>query len=110
MTLVFFVFENSFREAFVTCDELNVAKNFRNAINRTFSCKGGVLWESVHDNHLCTFLMEMSEEFWADGNGERATKKAALVIGRQETGDAPNACYVFNEEVQVRPSYFGTQC
>ena len=65
----------------MTCDELNVAKSFRNAINRTFSCRGGVLWESVQDNQLCNFLMKMSEEFWADGNGDRATKKQPWSLG-----------------------------
>ena len=85
----------------MTCDELNVAKSFRNAINRTFSCRGGVLWESVQDNQLCNFLMKMSEEFWADGNGDRATKKAALVIGRQKTVGGESAVYVLNDDVQV---------
>ncbi|CAB4034689.1 Hypothetical predicted protein, partial [Paramuricea clavata] len=91
-------------EAFVTCDEVNVAKNFRNAINRTFSCKGGVLWEGVQDNQLCNFLIKLGEEFWEDGNGDRATKKAALVIGRQWTTDEEqlgNEVYVLNEDVQI---------
>ncbi|CAB4020744.1 Hypothetical predicted protein, partial [Paramuricea clavata] len=90
-------------EAFVTCDEVNVAKKFWNAINRTFSCKGGVLWEGVQDNQLCNFLIKLGEEFWEDGNGDRATKKAALVIGRQWTTDEEqlgNEVYVLNEDVQ----------
>jgi hypothetical protein len=45
--------------------------------------------------------MKMSEEFWADGNGDRATKKAALVIGQQKTEGLESAVYVLNEEVQV---------
>ena len=45
--------------------------------------------------------MKMSEEFWADGNGDRATKKAALVIGRQKTVGGESAVYVLNDDVQV---------
>jgi hypothetical protein len=45
--------------------------------------------------------MKMCEAFWDDGNGDRATRKAALVIGRQNTVDMESPVYVFNEEVQV---------
>ena len=97
----------------MTCDEVNVAKNFRNAINRTFLCKGGVLWEGVTDSQLCNFLIKMGEEFWQDGIGDRATRKAALVIGRQLTATEDegqssnsNAVYVLNEDVQASCIYF----
>jgi hypothetical protein len=76
------------------------AKKFQAAINRTFSSRGGVLWQGIQDNQLCTFLMKATEKFWADP-AENKTKKAALVIGKQEKTDAGMATYVLNEKVQV---------
>ena len=83
---------------------MTVAKQFRSAINRTFSCKGGVLWQGVQDKQLCTFLIKATKEFWANGNDQRKTKKAALIIGRQpnQTPSLQGNTYVFNENVQVK--------
>ena len=54
--------------------------------------------------------------FWADGNGERKTKKSALVIGRQKTRQMESPVYVFKEDVQVirftchlMPTYFSSR-
>ena len=71
------------------------------AINQTFSSCGGVLWQGIKDNQLCTFLMKATEEFWANDT-QNKTKKAALVIGKQEQlNDTGMATYILNDKTQV---------
>ena len=69
-----------FRKCFVTCEEMCCAKAFQNEIIRTFSAKGGVLWEFVTDKQLCQYLMSVTEIFYSTSG---CIKKAALIIGRQ---------------------------
>jgi hypothetical protein len=71
------------------------SKAFKKAIVRTFSAKGGVLWESMSDKQLCQYLMSLTETFYST-NG--CVKKAALILGKQPDSDV----YVFGDKMQVR--------
>lgn len=99
---------------------METAKKFKAAINRSFSEKGGVLWQGITDNQLTPYIMKMTNAF-VSNNGKKI--RGTLVIGRQpnlravdangefvdniETGayrekdDFDSAVYVLNEHVQV---------
>ena len=81
---------------------MSCAKHFRSAINRNFSCKGGVLWEHVTDRQLNQFLMKMVTQFQAMNREANSSmeKRAALVLGKQEDEEI----YVFGDGVQVMQS------
>jgi hypothetical protein len=108
------------RECFVTVNEMDMAKSFKAAINRTFSDKGGVFWEKVSDQQLRSYIMDMMREFASNESRKQVT--GSLIIGRQPnpvrmndfgetldehttTGeikdDVDNAVYILNENVQV---------
>ena len=97
------------------------AKKFKAAINRTFSKRGGVFWQSIKDNQLTSYLMEMSRDFCQ--NVDKVVV-GSLVIGRQpnfkkvnvngefvedddingleeKVEDFDNSVYILNEELQV---------
>ena len=82
-------------------NQMTLEKPFKRAINRTFSCKVGVLWQGEQDKQLCIFLMKATEEFCDNGNGQRKMKKAALMIGRQpnQTPSVHENIFIFNENV-----------
>ena len=82
------------RKCFVTCEEMCCAKAFQNEIIRTFSAKGGVLWEFVTDKQLCQYLMSVTERFY---NTTGCIKKAALIIGRQPGSEI----YVLGDKLQT---------
>lgn len=109
------------RECYITCDEMETAKKFKAAINRTFSEKGGVLWQGINYNQLASYIMKMTNDFVVN-NGKKI--RGTLVLGRQpnlravdvngtfiagdtetvmlrEKDDFNTAVYVLNEHVQV---------
>ena len=104
----------------MTVSEMEMAKSFKAAINRTFSDEGGVFWEKVNDQQLRCLLMDLMREFAA--NDSRKQVIGSLVIGRQPNprrvndfgeivdendthgeiiDDFDNAVYIVNESVQV---------
>lgn len=109
------------RECFVTLDEMEVAKKFKLAINRTFSEKGGVFWQGVNDEQLTRYLMALIQDFVINDGKELL---GTLRTGRQQNmrkvnnlgefvndEDAPESCevkddhdsstYILNEKLQV---------
>jgi hypothetical protein len=73
------------------------AKSVANAINRTFSSKGGILWESVTDSQIRQYLMKELATFYGRPEANQKKKKAALNLGKQPLSEV----YVFNESIQV---------
>ena len=76
---------------------MSSAKCFINGINRTFSNKGGILWEYVTDAQIRKFIIKEMDEFHARPEGNGKKKKFALIIGKQPG----SVVYVFSENVQV---------
>ena len=88
---------SSFRRCFVTCAEMDNKKAVRNAINRTFSAKGGVFWNDIKDGQLSEYWMKILDEYLKRPLNLQNRKQAALHLGRQ--GDSN--VYVINESIQV---------
>ena len=103
------------------CDEMENAKKFKAAINRTFSEHGGVFWQGISDQQLTTYNMDLMDDF-ATNDGRVIL--GSLVIGRQpnprkvdengqfvdddninptpkEMDDYDSAVYIINEKLQV---------
>lgn len=111
------------RECYVMVDEMEVAKKFKSAVNRTFNEKGGVFWKGLTDEQLATYIMQKIREFARTGGKKM---KATLTIGRQPNKkfvdgdghflesvqegaenyydrkeDFDSAVYILNEKIQV---------
>ena len=115
------IYSSFIRECFATCEEIEFAKKFKAAINRTFTEKGGVLWQGITDRQLTAYVMQIVKEF--STSPEKKTLWGSLVIGRQpnmrkvdtdgefveendrgdyeEKNDFDSAVYILNENVQV---------
>ena len=87
-----------FRQSFVTCEEMGQTKAVRNAINRTFSAKGGVFWQAIKDSQLSEYWLKVLEEYLSRPLEMQNRKKAALSLGKQQDKDV----YVLGENIQVR--------
>ena len=104
------------RECYVTVEEMESAKKFKSAINRSFNEKGGVFWKGLTDDQVATYTMEKVQQFIRTG-GKKL--KATLLIGRQPNptidgvqveqvgnqydveDDSDSAVYILNEKIQV---------
>ena len=104
------------RECYVTVEEMESAKKFKSAINRSFNEKGGVFWKGLPDDQVATYTMEKVQQFIRTG-GKKL--KATLLIGRQPNptidgvqvkqvgnqydveDDSDSAVYILNEKIQV---------
>jgi hypothetical protein len=62
------------------CDEIDSAKKFKAAINRTFSEKGGVFWQSCSDEQFSSYVMAMLHDFISNNGTDR---RGTVIIGRQ---------------------------
>jgi len=51
------------------------AKGFLLGINRTFSSKGGIMWQSLSDSQLRELIMKELESFWGAENADSKGKK-----------------------------------
>ena len=72
-------------------------KVVRNAINRTFSAKGGVFWNDIEDGQLSEYWIKILDEYLKWPLNLQNRKQAALYLGRQ--GDSN--VYVISESIQV---------
>ena len=72
-------------------------KAVRNAINRTFSAKGGVFWNDIKDGQLSEYWMKILDEYLKRPLDLQNRKQAALHLGRQGESNV----YVINESIQV---------
>lgn len=86
----------AFSTCFITMEEAENAKKFKQAINRSCGEIGGVIWQPVSDHQLSSFLMGAYENFRSE-NGK--TMLGTLTIGKQPDSDV--VVYVMNENVQV---------
>ena len=68
-----------------------------NAINRTFSAKGGVFWNDIKDGQLSEYWMKILEYLKRPLNLQKR-KQAALHLGRQGRNFY---VYVINETIQL---------
>ena len=72
-------------------------KAVHNAINRTFSAKGGVFWNDIEDGQLSEYWIKILDEYLKWPLNLQNRKQAALYLGRQ--GDSN--VYVISESIQV---------
>ena len=75
------IYSSFIRECFATCEEIEFAKKFKAAINRTFTEKGGVLWQGITDRPLTAYVMQIVKEF--STSPKKKMLWGSLVIGRQ---------------------------
>ena len=78
------------------CEEMGSSKAVCNAINRTFSARGGVFWNDVTDKQLNEYWTKVLDEYLERPQHLQNVKNAALHLGRQD-GDI----YVISENIQV---------
>ena len=117
--ILIFIFS---RECFVTLDEMEVAKKFKLAINRTFSENGGVFWQSVSDDQLTRYIMALVKDFSSNRwkvfcgsltTGRQQNLRRVNHLGHFEEDDDADAhellkddydssVYILNEKLQVR--------
>ena len=108
-------------DCYATIGEMQVAKGFNAAIDRTFNEKGGVFWEGTGDNQIASHAMMKVKEFtriggrWLKGSlviGRQSNKRCINDVGdfvdinegsaeHEEIEDYDSAPYILNEMVQV---------
>ena len=89
----------TFRQCFVTCEQIGHTKAVRNTINRTLSPQGGVFWEGIKDSQLSEYCIRVLDEYLKQRIENQNRKKAALTLGRN--GQEGEEVYILSEEVKV---------
>lgn len=83
----------------MTCEEMSQTKALRNAINRTFSARGGVFWQGLKDSQLNEYWLKVLEDYLSQPLENQNRKKVALALGRN--GREGEEVYVLSENIQV---------
>ena len=84
-----------YRECFLTIEEMENVRKFKAAINRSFTCRGGIFVHGIKDDQLSRYLMAKIQEF-SLGVGREMT--SSLVIKRQPNPRQVNAEGEFVDE------------
>ena len=63
----FYVGSLFYRRCFISCQNLDSAKKFKNAINQALADCGGVFWEDIKDFQLQSLLRKMTRDYFING-------------------------------------------